>query len=190
MRLYLADEAPQEILPLVDEVFGMLTETEHMYQLLDFLPRSLTTKNFIRVLEMEKSKRSAQIAKANMSALQDMHVDDASQRKLFLLMHECLDCDTACAGDSQQMLLKYLATFNKVDENTEEVEAKACRAIINTLKMPIWQFDDVSDLVPIRSLAASKVPAHRELYRLFDIICYKGVAVAVAVVAVARWLGQ
>ncbi len=34
--------------------------------------------------------------------------------------------------------------------------------------MPIWQFDEVSDLVPIRSLAGSKVPAHRERDSILD----------------------
>jgi len=174
MCLYLTDAPIATILPLVDAVFEVVPNLDQQCQLLEYLPRVLTTRIFVRVLEKERSRRSAQIARANLPSLADMQMDDATQRKVLLLMHECLACDPASTADSQQLLLRYLGTFNKVDEHTEEVGAKACEAILNTLRMPIWQFDDVSDLVPIRALASSKVPAYRELYRLLDILCYKG----------------
>lgn len=47
----------------------------------------------------------------------ELKLDDATQRRLFLLMHECLGCDPAFASDSQQMLLRYLATFNAEGRN-------------------------------------------------------------------------
>jgi len=172
MRLYLTNETPEEIMPLVDQLFDHLLSIEHMCTMLDFLPRSLTAQKFVTILEKEKSKRSAQVAKANLQVVEEMKLDDNAQRKLYLLMHECLGFEDAFATDSQRMLLKYLSTFAKVGEG--EVEEKACLAIINTLKLPIWQFDEVSDLVPIRGLAASKSNNNKQLAHLFDIFCFKG----------------
>eukprot|EP00906_Rhabdomonas_costata_P008519 RCo012131 len=176
MRQYLQSEPTEPILALVDEAFTLLGDNvEHICQLLDFLPRALTTKKFQLVLEKERSKRSAMVAKANLAALPELKLDLPSKRKIYLLMHECLNCEPACAEDAHRMLVSYLSTFTKVEEYSGEVEEKARLVILNSLRLPIWHFDEVSDLVPVRALAASKTPSNRLLFSLFDVFCCKGI---------------
>jgi hypothetical protein len=180
MGLYLTSEPESTILPLVDEAFKLFDGVDEICQLLDYLPKSLTSKKFLLVLEKERSRRSAQVAKANLSTVeQDLKSESpAFRRKLYLLMYECLMCEPAFEADAQHMLVSYLSTFTKVDDYkdcTNEIEEKACLAIISTLKLAIWRFDEVGDLVPVRALAASKVVANKQLFTLFDIFCNKGI---------------
>jgi len=90
-------------------------------------------------------------------------------RQFYLTLSEEFGKKPEYQEEAYKSLVKYLGTFNNVCDVNAEIEAKACKAVLFILSMPIWNFDEVKDLVPVRALTASKNAESKRLTELLDI---------------------
>jgi translation initiation factor 3 subunit M len=145
--------------PLGDRVEQLLKRHDSpadVQAILNALPPSVARSHFLTILENKDTKNRAEIAKAYTSVINEVQFQDP--RKAYDVMYEALSSNDTYKSEAHTFLVKYLQTFSSVQDlgGSQNVEQRACRAIVNCLSLPVWKFDEVHDLVPVRALAASR----------------------------------
>jgi translation initiation factor 3 subunit M len=136
--------------------------------ILNALPPSVARLYFLPILENKDTKNRAEIAKAYIPVINSVQFPDP--RKAYQVLNEVLSTNEAYKVEAHAMLVKYLQTFSQVGDIPSDgvVEKKAREAIVNCLRLDGWNFDEVVDLMPVRTLAASTNQESKACHQLLQ----------------------